>query len=54
MRSAGSLGLVAGVSSSPGILRGSPYTSSATDACSITVLLFVDTVASNGPTLGAK
>jgi hypothetical protein len=32
MRSAGSLGLVPGVSSSPGILRGSPYMSSATDA----------------------
>jgi hypothetical protein len=33
MRSAGSTGLALGVSSSPGILKGSPYTSSATDVC---------------------
>jgi hypothetical protein len=31
IRCAGSTGSVVGVSSSPGILRGSPYTSSATD-----------------------
>jgi hypothetical protein len=30
---AGSTGSAVGVSSSPGILRGSPYTSSFTDAC---------------------
>jgi hypothetical protein len=33
MGSAGSTGLALGISSSPGILKGSPYTSSATDAC---------------------
>jgi hypothetical protein len=33
MRYAGSTGCLAGVSSSPGIRRGSLYTSSATDAC---------------------
>jgi hypothetical protein len=33
MRCSGSAGSAVGVSSSPGILRGSPYTSSATDAC---------------------
>jgi hypothetical protein len=33
MRYAGSTGCLAGVSSSPGICRGSPDTSSATDAC---------------------
>jgi hypothetical protein len=33
MRCAGSTGWSLGVSSSPGILKGSPYTSSATDAC---------------------
>jgi hypothetical protein len=33
MRCAGSTGSVVGVSNSPGILSGSPYTSSATDAC---------------------
>jgi hypothetical protein len=33
MSYAGSTGCLAGVSSSPGIIRGSPYTSSATDAC---------------------
>jgi hypothetical protein len=33
MRCAGSTGSAVGVSSSPGILRGSTYTSSATDAC---------------------
>jgi hypothetical protein len=33
MRCAGSTGSAVGASSSPGILRGSPYTSSATDAC---------------------
>jgi hypothetical protein len=33
MRCAGSTGFALGVSSSPGILRCSPYTSSATDAC---------------------
>jgi hypothetical protein len=32
VRQAGSTVLAAGVSSSPGILRGSPYTSSATDS----------------------
>jgi hypothetical protein len=33
MRCAGSRGWSLGVSSSPGIRKGSPYTSSATDAC---------------------
>jgi hypothetical protein len=33
MRCAGSAGSVVGVSNSPGILRGSPYASSDTDAC---------------------
>jgi hypothetical protein len=33
MKCAGSTGFAAGVNSSPGIRRGSPYTSSATDAC---------------------
>jgi hypothetical protein len=37
MRCAGSTGCALGVSSSPGILKGFPYTSSATDACRSTL-----------------
>jgi hypothetical protein len=33
MRCAGSIGWLLGISSSPAILEGSPYTSSDTDAC---------------------
>jgi hypothetical protein len=37
VRCAGSAGSVAGVGSLPGMLDGSPYTSSATDACRFSV-----------------
>jgi hypothetical protein len=40
MRCAGSRGCAIGISSSPRILKGSPYTSSATDACKSTLKMF--------------